>query len=210
MALLNSLEQRFGKFAIPNLTFHWVLAQAAVFVFSLSKLEIARHFVFKPTLVQEGEVWRVVTFLLSPPIWPLNISIISLLLLAIAWYMLWFMGRRMEETWGDFRYNAFVLTAWLLTIALSFLSPSSIYGNSFIISLIFLAFAFTFPNFQLMLFFVLPVKIKWLGILTWIIYGLIFIITPAWSERLMIIAISVTFILFFQTELRNLLAAMRK
>ena len=77
---------------------------------------------------------------------------------------------------GDFRYNVYILGGILSTIIGAFLlyfiqgPMNSLYGmaaiSTYYINLsIFLAFAASYPDMQLLLYFVIPVKIKWLAYL---------------------------------------------
>ncbi len=63
-----------------------------------------------------------------------------------------------------------------------------------------LAFAWLFPDYTLMLFFVLPVKVKWLALLTWLFYGYT-LITGGWAERLLVLAAVANFLLFFSQDI---------
>jgi hypothetical protein len=65
---------------------------------------------------------------------------------------------------------------------------------------VFLAFAYLFPNFEILLFFILPVKVKWLGLIQWISYGYLLIFGD-WMTRLMTLASIFNFILFFWHEI---------
>jgi hypothetical protein len=95
-----------------------------------------------------------------------------------------------------------------LTLGFSFLRPELPVTNGFIAGSVFLAFAYLNPDFELLLFFILPVKIRWLALLTWVIYGYQFI-AGGWSTRLSIIASVGNFLLFFGRDIW-LAAGMRR
>ena len=88
-----------------------------------------------------------------------------------AWYLFYLMGTALEEHWGAFRYNIFLLIGYLMTVAVSFLIPALPVTNAYIGGSVFLAFAFLYPDFILQIFFVLPVRIQWLALITWLYYG---------------------------------------
>jgi hypothetical protein len=67
---------------------------------------------------------------------------------------------------------------------------------------LFLAFAHLFPNFELLLFFVLPIKIKYLGWLQWAFLGFT-ILTAPFSAKLAALASVVNFLIFFGPELTS-------
>ena len=148
--------------------------------------------------VLAGEVWRVVTFLFVPPI-------TTLIFALFFWYLFYLMGTALEHTWGTFRYNVYLLVGYLATVAVSFITPEVPSTNAFLQGSVFLAFAYLYPNFELLLFFLLPVKVKWLALLTWIAYFLM-IAAGGWMTRLVVSASICSFLLFFGGEI---LARMR-
>jgi hypothetical protein len=117
-----------------------------------------------------------------------------------ALYLFYLMGTALENYWGTFRYNIFLLIAYIATIAVSFITPSAPSTNIFIGGSVFLAFAYLNPNFELMIFFILPVKIKWLAMLTWIGYFLTFAF-GSWTSRLLVLASISNFLFFFGKDL---------
>ena len=110
------------------------------------------------------------------------------------------MGNSLEGHWGAFRYNIFLLVGYVVTVAVSFLFPFQAATNIFIAGSVFLAFAYLYPDFQLYIFFILPVKIKWLALLTWIGYAYQ-ILTGSWSTRLLVIASITNYLLFFGRDI---------
>ena len=195
MSLLDRLERRFRRFAIPQLTRFLAMAQGAAWLLAnvmprqQGKPDLLETFLLFPDKVWQGEVWRLVTFLFYPP----GTSILSL----FGIYLFWLMGTALEGHWGTFRYNIYVLIATLATIAVTFgLQQGGPANNIFIGTSVFLAFAFLYPDFQLMLFFILPVRIKWLALLTWLGYGFT-VIMGSWLSRLYVAASVLNFFLFF-------------
>ena len=86
---------------------------------------------------------------------------LGLVFTAFGWYIFYLMSGALENYWGAFRFNLFLLLSFVLTVALSFLAPLHGVTNLFILGSVFLAFAYLNPDFELLLFFILPVKIKW-------------------------------------------------
>src|ERR1039458_1082074 len=89
-----------------------------------------------------------------------------------------FLGSRpgfAEDYWGVFRFNFFLFIGWALTVGAAFLTPAEPATNLFVAGSVFLAFAYLNPDFELVLFFILPVKVKWLALLTWVVYGFEFL-----------------------------------
>ncbi len=189
MTFLDKLERAFGRLAIPQLSLLLVIGQVGVyFALMLHRVDGA-WFVLVPQLVLAGQWWRLFTFLLMPP--PTGI-----LFIAFAWWLFYLMGTALEEAWGAFRYNLFLLVGYAFTVGLAFLQPVWPVANTFLAGSVFLAFAILNPNFELMLFFFLPVKVRWLALATWVFYVFRFI-SGDWPERLQIIASTGNILLFF-------------
>jgi len=106
----------------------------------------------------------------------------------------------LEREWGTFKYNIYILLSYILTIAVAFILPDIPLSNFYIFLSIFLAFAYLYPDFQLLLFFILPVKVKWLALIQWITYA-IMLLFGTWSMRLLIIASVCNFLLFFGKDI---------
>ena len=193
MGLLDNLERKLRRYAIPNVTLYIILGQVLFFVFEMSGRFILDRIVLIPDLVLRGEWWRLITFLFIPPS-------MSPIFIFFAWYIFYLMGSALEGHWGAFRYNLYLLVGYVVTVAVTFLFPYSAATNLFIGGSVFLAFAFLYPDFQLYIFFILPVKIKWLALLTWIgyAYELIF---GSWHQRVLVLASISNFLLFFGKDI---------
>jgi hypothetical protein len=191
--MLDKLERRFGRYAIHNVTLYIVIGQAFLFLFSMSgQMDISRALLI-PQRVLEGEWWRLFTFPFIPPA-------SNLFFIFFALYMFHMMGGALEGHWGAFRYNVFLLTGFAATVTVSFLFPSYPASNIFLGGSIFLAFAALYPDFQIYIFFILPVKIKWLALITWIGYGLS-ILSGSWATRVLVVASISNFLLFFGRDI---------
>jgi len=193
MGLIDRLEKKLRRFAVPNVTLYLIIGQVIFFLFVLSGRFILDRVVLIPELVRAGEWWRLITFLFIPPL-------TNPIFAFFAWYLFYLMGNALEGHWGAFRYNLFLLTGYIVTVAVTFLFPSSAATNIFIGGSVFLAFAFLYPDFQLYILFILPVKIKWLALLTWI--GYVYeIIVGSWHTRLLVLASISNFLLFFGRDI---------
>jgi hypothetical protein len=202
MSLLGKLEDRFGRFAVPQLTLAVIICQVAVY--GLTYLPMARgdeHVIVAierlqlvPDRVLEGEVWRLVTFLAIPPLGG------NIILELFGWYLFYLMGTALEHNWGTFRYNVFLLVGYLATVAVAFVRPDQPASAAFWQGSVFLAFAHLYPYFVIYIFFILPVQIRWLALLTWIGYGL-GALFGGWEQRLVIGAAVANFLLFFGKDI---------
>ena len=200
MPLLDKLERSLGRFAIPNLSIYLVVGQVFVLLTAMLGLLDPRDFLMAPSQVMQGEWWRLITFIFMPPPAAFGASLFGYMMLAFGWYMFALMGGALEGFWGEFRFNLFIFTGYVLTVAAAFLTPGSYTPNLFIAGSVFLAFAWLNPDFELLIFFILPVKIKWLALITWLFYAYNFI-TGAPTTRWQIAASVSNFLIFFGRDI---------
>ncbi|HEY8428773.1 MAG TPA: rhomboid family intramembrane serine protease [Sandaracinaceae bacterium] len=191
--MLDKLERKLGRWAIPNLALLLVGGQAATYVLTLAKPEFALALALIPDAVLQGEVWRLVTFLFFPPS-------SSPLFVIFELYFLFLFGRALEEHWGEFRFNVFVLVGWALSAAASFAVPGAVATNVYLMGSLLFAFAYLNPGFTIMLFFVLPIRIKWIALLSGAVYAWA-ALTGDWSHRALIAAGVANFFLFFGRDM---------
>ncbi|MGA2445414.1 MAG: hypothetical protein ABSG50_08335 [Opitutaceae bacterium] len=198
MSLLSKLERFLGRFAIPNLSLYLVIGQVLFWGLALMIGFNLERIALLPVAVFAGEVWRLATFLFLPP--SMSADTLSIVFMAFAWYIFYLMGSALEHYWGEFRYNAFIGLGWLLTAAVAFITPRVYATNLFLAGSVFLAFAYLNPDFTLMIFFILPVRIKWLALFQWLVYGYMLVVGP-WSARLMVLAATGNFLVFFARDI---------
>lgn len=193
MNLLDRLEKLIRPIAIPNITLYLIFGQVFAFGASFVGQYNLAGIALLPALVLKGEIWRVVTFLFVPPA-------AHPVFIAFAWYIFYLMGDALERFWGTARYNLFLLIGWLATVLVSFVTPYGWASNAFLAGSVFLAFAYLNPNFQLALFFILPIKVKWLALFAWALYAFQFVMGPN-SVRLSVAAAVLNFLLFFSRDI---------
>ncbi|MBQ0038580.1 MAG: rhomboid family intramembrane serine protease [Clostridiales bacterium] len=119
-----------------------------------------------------GEIWRIVTFVFVP-------SYGGPFFLVIALYFYYWIGSTLERQWGTARFNLYYISGVLLTV-IGTVIASLITGNHYLTVVgadyvnlsMFLAFALLFPDTQVLLFFILPIKMKWLAILDGAVFAL--------------------------------------
>ena len=157
---------RHPRFGIPDLMRWIVIGNVAVYVLMLLTMRAdanALSFLYLDgSKVLRGEIWRIVTFIFVPasssPFW-----------LAVSLYFYYWIGTSLERQWGTARFNLYywsgVLLTAIVTIAASAISGTGypVGGTEYVNLSMFLAFAFLFPDTRLLLFFFIPVKIKWLA-----------------------------------------------
>jgi hypothetical protein len=203
MSLLSRLESKLGRYAVPNLTLFLIAGQVVAYMAQSAPagaVPVASKLALIPDKVLQGEWWRVITFVFAPPI-------TNPLFAFFAWYLFYLMGTTLESTWGAFRYNVYLAIGYFASIASTFLfwfatgMPGQAATNAFLYGSVFLAFARLFPDFELQLLFIFPVKIKWLALVTWIGYLWTLIAADHWLTRIMVVAAVLNYLLFFGRDI---------
>lgn len=197
--LLARLERRFGNFAIPNLATLIAGLSALVWVFDLLKPGFIFELMLIPQLVLRGQVWRLVTYLFIPP--PAGVF---WMIFAILFY--WSLGQSLEQTWGKFKFNAYYLIGMIGTTAAAMILGLPMTSAYLHLSLL-LAFGTIFPDHQFYVYFIIPVRAKWLALLdaAFLVYALI---TGGTSTRIAIAAAMANYLLFFTPDLIDIVRGM--
>ena len=201
MKWLNKLERKFGRYAIPNLMNYIVGMTMAVYIVQyVLNISAYRYLAFIPDLIMKGQVWRIITFIFIPPA-------SSIITIAFVIYFYYLMGTTLENEWGTFKFNIYYLFGMIGTIIAAFLTGS---GTSVYLNLsLFLAFAYLFPDVEILLFFILPVKVKWIAYLDWA-YFILSLIIGTMSTRIAVTASLINFFIFFGEDLINYIKYQRK
>jgi hypothetical protein len=158
--VLTRLERRFGRLAPSGMIVWLVGFTALAYLVLYARPELYVEFTLEPHSLANGEWWRLLTFLFLP--WSVGRGGLNAFFALFALQMLYMVGSSLEAEWGSFRFDAFYLLAALATIASSLIFGSV--TNLYINESLFLAFATEFPEYEILLFFILPVKMKWVGI----------------------------------------------
>ena len=189
MKLINKLERKIGKFAIPNLMLAIVMGMFIVYIITLTFPQIGlwNYLYFDRKLVFSGEVWRLISFIILPP----QSSIIFIILSLYFYYMI---GSALENEWGSFKFNVYYLFGIIGTIIAGLITGFA--QNSFLNLSLFLAFAVLYPNYEILLFFFIPIKVKYLAYLD-AIYFIIILIIGSWDSKAAVLASLINFFLFF-------------
>ena len=195
--MLNRLEPWLGRFAIPHLALALTMGLSITFGMHLLWPETGLILRFDRQAILNGEVWRLITFLILSP---RATSMFDVLFGTFGLYLFFLMGTALENEWGEFRFNLYILVGWLATMAVGFFGPEGTATNAYALGSVFLAFAYLYPDFELMLFFILPVKIKWLALVTWLFYGGR-VVFGSWTDRGLILAAVLNFLLFFGVDI---------
>lgn len=202
MNFLNRMERKYGKFAVPNLMTIIVFGMGLVFLldsFTGSNPDysygLTSLLYFDRTALFHGQIWRILTFLFLPP----NSSPFFVV---FALYLYWLIGNALEQRWGSFKFNIYYLCGAVGTILSGLITGYA--TNTFLNLSLYLAFAVLFPDFEILILYFIPVKMKYLAILEGI--GLVIsLILGSWTTRLCIVISLANVILFFWKDLYDLI-----
>ena len=188
----NGLRRKLEKYAIPNLTLYLIICYGIGYLMQYLVPAGYQYVMLDPFLVLKGQVWRLVTWILIPP----DSSNIFFVLITL--YLYYSLGGLLERIWGTYKYNVYLFSGLLFTILGAFVlcgysvlmgaqptmytglyllnNGSAVYFGQFstyyINMSIFLACAASIPDVQVLLMFIFPIKVKWLGI----VYGIILLV----------------------------------
>ena len=206
MRIVDRLERKIGWFAVRNLIVYIVAGNALVWLvgFIFQGNVFADRLALIPSQVFKGEVWRVFTFLLLTSFGSSPISAILEL------YFIYMIGRSLEADWGSFRLTLYYFIGFFLTVAISLATGMPYASAGYIHLSLFFAFAMLAPDMQILLFFFIPVKVKWLAWLSAAFMAFGFVIAPHWVIRLYILAPLVAFALFFGQDIAGMFGNNRR
>lgn len=174
MTVLDRLERKWRRYSIKGLMLYISILNMTVYLIEYLGLVpgISGLLALDPSRILQGEVWRLITFIFIPP----PSSVIFILITLYFYYMI---GTQLEHTWGSFKLNIYYLLGMVGTIAAAFLTGAPV-GSVYLNLSLFLAFAYLYPNYEIMLFFFVPVKMKYLALLEalYIAYSVIVLPLP--------------------------------
>ena len=195
---LDKMERRFGRYAIRNLTMYLLSGYAIGYLLSFTMPQLLTYFTLEPALILKGQVWRLLSWVIIPP----NDNIIFVIFMMLLYYSL---GNTLESYWGAFRYNVYIFSGILFTVIGAFIVNGliggitgfgSLYSTYYINMSIFLACASIMPDYQLLLYGIIPIKMKWLAVLDVVLLA-VDAVQGGLIIRIVIIASLLNFIIFF-------------
>lgn len=219
MNFLMKMERKFGKYAISNLSLYLILCYGCGYLMRMINPAFLSYLTLDPYQILHGQIWRIVTWILVPPD---SLDIFTLIML----YFYYSIGTSLERTWGTFLYNVYMLLGMIFTVlgsfvamglsylvwgellavggAAEFFQMASLSFSTYYVNMsIFLAFAATFPDVQVLLMFILPIKVKWLGIAYAVL--LLYEFVNTWMiGKVSIMASLLNFVVFFLLTRRGL------
>lgn len=207
---INRFCAKHPGFGIRNLMMYIIIGNVLVYFVDIMDTTgtFMSYMYFNSELILHGQIWRLITFLFIP-------TDTSLIYFAISLYFYYFIGSTLEQYWGTAKFSIYYLFGALFTmiygIAMGFIYKDQyLYIDASYLNLsMFFAFAVLFPDTRVLLFFIIPVKIKWLAILDAVVFALGIIFNPFPENMLPVIAIA-NFLLFFGQDFIDMCTANRR
>ena len=183
---------RHPNFGIPNLMRYIVIASAVIWILQFIMPGIVNYLTFSPDDILRGQVWRLISFIFIP--------VSTNILAFIAFYFYYMVGSVLEAKWGTGRFTIYFFSGVLFTILYGFIvflltGESYPVQADYIYLSMFFSFAALFPDMQVLLFFIIPVRIKWLALVDAVlfVYG---IVTTRFPFNLLPVVAILNFALF--------------
>lgn len=202
---MRNLRNRFERFCfqnrdkgIPNLMLYVVLANLLVYVMCLATNSgVLYHALrFDRSLILQGQVWRLVTFVFTGAF-----SYGNILLVLVSSLCYFSLGKAIEITWGTFRFNLFYLTGILLMDAYAMIFGCVADPYYLNLSLL-LSYSTLYPNAQFLLLFIIPVK-AWIFALIDLALILMGVLTSPFPYNLFPLVALANYFLFFGRDVMN-------
>ena len=200
MSILERLERKLGRFAVPNLMKYICVMYALGFMIQISAPEFYYYYLdLDPEAILHGHIWRILTFLIF---YPASTGFGSIFWAIIGIMVYYSIGRTLEYLWGNFRYNFFFFSGVLLYnvagILIYLLTGVSLQLNPTYMGFsIFLAYALTLPDTVFYLYFFIPIKAKYLAALETLLYLYLLVVSPSLGGKLSIVLSFINVLLFF-------------
>ena len=175
MNFMDKLHKKFGKYAVYNLQKYLIFAYTFGLVLSLFHVDASGLLGFSMDKILHGQIWRLVTWVFCAD----GGSFISLLFI----YCVYSMAQSFEQMVGTFHMNVYLIGGMILNLLgaiLVYVITFLILGEGVSVNLtnyemlftLFIAFALCMPEATVYLYFLIPIKMKWMFIVY--IAGLVF------------------------------------
>lgn len=166
MNWMDKLERKLGRYAVPNLSRYFVGAIVLGYVLSMLSPGFTDWISYDVSAILHGQIWRLFTWIFMPTT---SLDFFGLLFLLCV--LMW--GSSLESMLGTFRMNVFLWGGVILSdvggiliyviTKLTLGTGASIYLSTYYILMsMLLALAICMPEGEVRLYFVLPIKMKWM------------------------------------------------
>jgi hypothetical protein len=183
------LERKWGRFSIPYAGMLLVLFQIIGFIIAKVHPEWLRRFTLDPDAVLHGEFYRLFSFLFIP-------VMDNFLMLFVTWFFYYTLFLLRRE-WGDFKLSLYFVISWAGTIAGAFLFHEVISSFILIEMTFFFAVGTLKPRYRFDFFFILPIRMKWIALISMLLLLVQLLFFSAWSMTLCLFLSCMNYFLFF-------------
>ena len=221
---MSSLNNKLRRFVIPNLTL-WLIAGYVVgYIISMKNSSFLYWLSLDPYKILHGQVWRLITWVIIPPNM-LGSDPLGLLFVLLMLFCCYSIGNILERAWGTVKYNIFIFTGIALAIVCAFIYLAYLFffkdfdaivaienknmamdwfafSTYYINVSIYIVFTMTYPNDIVRLYFIIPIKMKWLGIVD-AVYLIIILVVGYTPEKAAVVAALLNCLIFYLSNIRG-------
>lgn len=205
MKFLYKLERKYGKYAIKNLMKYIIILYAIGFLIRMFNPYIYYAYLdLDFSMILKGQVWRLITFIIQPPS-------SSPLFMLLALYLYYVIGTNLERVWGAFRFNLYFFVGifgHILAALIIYLTTLGISGKGVVVSpdttylnfSLFFAYGLTYPEAQVYVFFILPIRMKVMAYIELAVFGITIVVSALngdWTTVVAVVVSLVNVLIFF-------------
>ena len=201
MRLVDRFCYKHPHFGIPNLMRYLTIANVVFWLIGITNQTLLSYLGFDAALILRGQIWRLLTFMLYPP----STGVLAFLV----FYFYYWIGNALEQYWGTAHFNVYLLIGWFVTVLYGFL----VYfiggyripiDAQYLYLSMFFSFAALYPDMQVLLFFFLPIKVKYIALID-AVYFLLAVFTNPFPRNLLPLVATLNFFIFFGATLIRML-----
>lgn len=201
MRLVDRFCYKHPHFGIQNLMRYLTIANVVFWLIGITNQTLLSYLGFDAALILRGQIWRLLTFMLYPP----STGVLAFLV----FYFYYWIGNALEQYWGTAHFNVYLLIGWFVTVLYGFL----VYfiggyripiDAQYLYLSMFFSFAALYPDMQVLLFFFLPIKVKYIALID-AVYFLLAVFTNPFPRNLLPLVATLNFFIFFGATLIRML-----
>ena len=197
MRIIDRFCYRHPNFGIPNLMRYLTIANVIFWILGTANSVLLGYLSFDAALILRGQIWRLFTFMAYPP----SMGVLAFLV----FYFYYWMGSTLENYWGTARFSIYLLIGWLITVIYGFLAYflggyRIMITAEYLYLSMFFSYAVLFPDQQVLLFFFIPIRMKYLAIID-AAYFLFAVLQNRFPLNLLPIVSVLNFFIFFSGTL---------
>lgn len=202
------------KFAIPNLMLYIAIGNIAVYLidlFSMGGFSLASTLSFNRYAILHGQIWRLVSFVFISESGDLLLRGTGIFFVLVSAYFYWWIGSMLEREWGTTKFTLFYLGGVALNILYGMLTGYT--SIAYVNLSMFLAFATLYPDMEILLFMILPVRVKWLAwidaaLFVWAVVSNLLV--GNWIGALLPVVAILNYLIFFWPDFQYLFAKAKR